>query len=253
MINVFKKTGLSHLMIQVTGEPDTGKTSFALQSGAMPNETVFIDADVKGKATVEQVKSAGMEFGLYVDLVKETDGMKEVAYHDYCMGIIEQNEALDESKRRVVVWDTWEPFEKTLKPVVSKRPRDFREFYSPMGTIKGAEEWLASFDYEAGIISRLTAACELLILINHLKSYNVGGRRVDGKFVSDNKKPVVQKAFMRLWLRHNAASPVPVGLVLKRLGKTVVETGVGIRAVNVLPRKITPATDERSLWDTVRR
>ena len=240
-------------MIQVTGEPDTGKTSFALQSGAMPSEMVFIDADVKGRATVAQIKAASHEFGMYVDLVAETDGMREIEYHDHCITLFQDIAELPEEKRRVIVWDTWEPFEKTFKPVVSRNPKKFREFYSSMGTIKGAEEWLASFDYEAGLISQLTEICELLILVSHVKNYNISGKRVAGKFVSDNKKPVVQKAFMRLWLRHNPDSDVPIGLVLKRLGRTVVKEGTGVRTMNVLPRKIKPSDEDESLWDTIKR
>lgn len=255
---VLTAAGFTNACIHVTGESDTGKTLFALQSGASPEETVFIDADVKGKATVRQLTAQGLTWGLYHDLVTETDGMKEVAYHNYCIAIMDEIAGLPPASRRVIVWDTWEPLEKTLKAVVSSDPKRFRDFYSPMGTIKGAEEWLASFDYEAELINRLVSLCDFLILVTHVKPYNVGGRRVEGKVVSDNKRPLVQKSLLRIWLKHNPKSPVPIGLVMKRLGKTSYVPGVGIRTENVLPRKITPRpwrdeadVEDSSLWDTI--
>ncbi len=253
MINVLRDAGLIHQMIQVTGEPDTGKTLFALQSGAMPGETVFIDADVKGRATVEQLKKAGFEFGMYVDMVSAVGSMKEIEHHEYGLSVIDRIEGLSEDRHRVVVWDTWEPFEKTFKPYVTRDPSKFRDYYSPMGSIKGAEQWLASFDYETAVINRLVGLCELLVLVTHVKNFNVGGKRVDGKFVPDNKKPVMQKALMRIWLRHNPKSPVPIGLILKRLNKTSVVENVGIRTKNVLPRRVEPKLEEESLWDSIKR
>lgn len=245
-------------MIHVTGESDTGKTLFALQSGARPEETVFIDADVKGRNTVEQVQSSGLKFGMYYDLLGATEGMKEIAYHEHCLGVIDKIAELPPENRRVIVWDTWEPFEKTMFPVVQANPKRFKDFYSPMGSIKGAEQWIASFDYEAEIVNRVIGLAELFIAVTHVKSYNVGGTRVPGKVVADCKKPMVQKSLMRIWVKHNPRSAVPIGLVMKRLGRTSYVDGVGIRTVNVLPRKVTPRpwpTDEtvdESLWDTVK-
>lgn len=114
MINILQKAGFRNAMIHVTGESDTGKTLFALQSGARPEETTFIDADVKGRNTVEQVQSSGLRFGMYYDLLGATEGMKEIAYHEHCLGVINKIAELPPESRRVIVWDTWEPFEKTM-------------------------------------------------------------------------------------------------------------------------------------------
>lgn len=258
MINTLREAGFKNAMIHVTGESDTGKTLFALQTGARPEETVFIDADVKGRNTVEQIRSSGMEFGMYHDLLGATEGMKELDYHAHCIDLIGQIAELPPESRRVIVWDTWEPFEKTLKPVVESDPKRFRDFYSRMGTIKGAEMWLSSFDYEAEIINRIVGMTELFVAVTHVKNHNIGGTRVPGKYVADCKKPVVQKSLMRIWVKHNPNSAVPIGLVMKRLGKTSYVEDRGIRTVNVLPRKLTPRpwpTDDsidESLWDTIR-
>lgn len=252
-LDTLADSGFSNVMIQVTGESDTGKTKFALQSGARPEETCFLDADVKGRATVQQIRKAGMEFGYYRDLVSETEGMREVDHHNHCLSIIKEIEGLDASKRKVIVWDTFEPFEKTFKPVVMSDSKRFRQYYSTMGPIKGAEEWLASFDYEAEIINRIVNACQLFIAVNHVKGFNVNGKRVEGKVVCDCKKPMIQKSLMRIWVRHNPHGAVPIGLVMKRMGRDMWEDGVGIRTVNVLPRKLTPQPDDRSLWDVIGR
>ena len=212
---------------------------------------MFIDSDVKGVVSVNQL-GGPQTFGMYRDVIAETSGMLETAIHDYYIGVIDEIEKLDPENRRVIIFDTWELFEKTLKPVVTKNPGKFREKYSAMGSIRGAEEWLASFDYEDSLISRISSMCELFILVSHVKNYNIGGKRVDGKFVPDNKKPVVRKTLLRLWLRHNPDSAVPIGLVMKRINLKRV-TDKGIRTVNILPRRVAPQEEDDSLWDTISR
>jgi len=252
MINLLREAGLRHAIVHITGESDVGKTTMALECGALPEEIVFIDSDIKGATKVSQLASTGMQFGMYRDALNDTRGMLEIERYQYYIGVIEEIRQLDESKRRAIIFDTWEPFEKTLQPVVSKDPKKFREFYSPMGTIRGSEIWLASFDYEAEIVGELSALCDLLILVTHVKNYNVGGKRIEGKVVADCKRPVVQKSLVRIWLKHNPKSSVPIGLVMKRLGKTGYVEDKGIRTVNVLPRKITPREGDESLWDTIK-
>jgi hypothetical protein len=145
----------------------------------------------------------------------------------------------------VFVFDTWTRFENTFQPVVQKNPTRFKEFYSPMGAIKGAEMWKASFDYEAAVIDKMMQVAPLVILITHLKDQSIGAVKT-GKEIPDCKKPVVEKSRIRLWLRHNPAGPAPIGLVLKRLSKVLVGPD-GIIPVNVLPRKVNPCTWERIL------
>jgi hypothetical protein len=75
--------------------------------------------------------------------------------------------------------------------------------------------------------------------------------------VPDKQRPDSSKVLesvprMRVWLRQNSNSPVPVGLILKRLDKKVVQDGK-VRTVSVLPRKIVPLPTEHSLWDTIWR
>lgn len=235
-------TGLIH----VTGEPDTGKTTFALSCGFKPSEIAFFDDDLKTQSIADALQAQGTPFGHYVNLTKKSLGMREIEYHDLVM---KEVSALESKKFKILIFDTWTRFENTFHPVVQKEPMQFKQFYSPKGDIKGAEMWKAAFDYEAIVIDKLLQVAPLVILITHLKNYTIGAAQT-GKEIPDCKKPVVEKSRIRLWLRHNPDGPAPIGLVLKRLSKVEVGSG-GIIPVNVLPRKINPCTWERILgyWD----
>lgn len=233
-------TGLIH----VTGEPDTGKTTFALTCGFAPQEIVFFDDDLKTQAIADLLAQQGAPFGAYYNLTKLGLGKRELDFHDLVIRLIE--ELPKDGRFKALIFDTWTRFENTFQPVVQKNPTRFKEFYSPMGAIKGAEMWKASFDYEAAVIDRLMQAAPLVILVTHLKDQSIGAVKT-GKEVPDCKKPVVEKSRLRLWVRHNPAGPAPIGLALKRLSRVVAGPG-GIQAVNVLPRKLNPATWERLLY-----
>lgn len=235
-------TGLIH----VTGEPDTGKTTFALSTGFAPQEIVFFDDDLKTQAIADMLEEQGNPIGVYRNLTKMSLGKREIDFHNL---VISEIDKLPHGKFKVFVFDTWTRFENTFQPIVQKSPMKFREYYSSMGAIKGAEMWKASFDYEAAVIDKMMQVAPLVILITHLKDQSIGAVKT-GKEVPDCKKPVVEKSRIRLWLRHNPEGPEPIGLILKRLSK--VEVGPsGIVPVNVLPRKINPCTWERILgyWE----
>lgn len=231
-------TGLIH----VTGEPDTGKTTFALSCGFKPSEIVFLDDDLKTQPIADALAVQGTPIGHYVNLTKKSLGMREIDYHDLVM---KEVASLELNKYKVLIFDTWTRFENTFHPVVQQNPMKFKQFYSPKGDIKGAEMWKAAFDYEAIVIDKLLQVAPLVILITHLKDHTIGAVKT-GAEIPDCKKPVVEKSRIRLWLRHNPDGPAPIGLVLKRLSKVEVSTG-GIVPVNVLPRKINPCTWERIL------
>lgn len=231
-------TGLIH----VTGEPDTGKTTFALTCGFEPEEIAFFDDDLKTQAIADMLLEAGTPFGVYYNLTKMSLGMKEIDFHNLVVNLID---ALPKNEFKCLIFDTWTRFENTMQPVVQSNPKRFKDYYSPMGAIKGAEMWKASFDYEAALIDKLTAVAPLVILATHLKDQSVGAVKT-GKEIPDCKKPIVEKSRIRLWLRHNSDGPEPIGLVLKRLSKVQADAS-GIHAINVLPRKIKPCTWEKLL------
>lgn len=236
-------------IVHVTGEPDCGKTTFALQCGAKISRIAFFDADVKGSAVVENLKKQKTSFGMYRDLVVECKGMKELAAHEHCLKLID---AIKPGPLDAIIWDNYSTFEKTFHPYVVKHSAKFRDHYSKKGDIKGAEFWLASFDYEAQVLAHLTTLADLVILVTHLKNHNINGKRT-GKLVPDIKRPMVRKPIMRVWLRHNPDSAVPIGLVLKRIGKDVVLEDGSYGKVNILPRRIVPKQEDTSLWDAIAR
>lgn len=239
-------------LIHVTGSSDVGKTTFALECGAQPENIVFLDSDIKGKSVADQIIGKNRKFAMYRDLVLETKGLREIAYHDYVMKIIDEilNHKGDID---AIIFDTFSQFESTFKPVVSKNPSKFREYWSPMGQIRGGEEWQEAQRYEGEVINRLLQKTKLLIITSHLKPYRIGQKEISGKFIPRCQKPIEEKSMFRLWLMNNPSGrPVPQALVLKRLSDRRI-TENGIRTVNILPRKLVPLENESSLWDTVAR
>lgn len=231
-------TGLIH----VTGEHDTGKTVFALSCGVQPARMVFVDDDIKGRATVNQLRAQGMEFGKYVDLTAAFREKREIERHEIGLKLIND---IEPGQYDAIIWDTWSNFEATFYPVVAKDPKRFREFYAPMGQIASGERWAVSFQYEAQVIGDLLNRVPLVILTTHLKNENVNGKQT-GRMIPDAKKTLNQKSNFRVWLRHNPDGPEPIGLVLKRPVKLVANEH-GLHPVNILPRKMKPFTWERIL------
>jgi hypothetical protein len=229
--------------INITGEPDSGKSWFALSSGAAPERTAFIDDDVKGEAIVNEVESMGRKFGYYRNLIKEGkdsngNNLRELEFHKLCISILDD---IEPGKYDVLVWDTWKRFENTFHPVVVANPSKYKQFYSPMGQIKGAEQWNASFEYEAAVISAMTEIVPLVILTSHLK------KDASKREVAEAKRPLIEKCRMRVFLRHSSDTPEPTGLMLKRLSKAEVGD-YGMRPINVTHRKVHPFTWERLIW-----
>ena len=224
-------------ILNVSGEPDSGKTWFALSSGALPERTAFIDDDLKGEAINDQVEAEGRKFAYYKSLIKEGAKMREIQFHEHCLAMLAELEENYHGKLDVLVWDTWTRFENTFHPYVLSAPNKFRQFYSPMGQIKGAEQWNASFEYEAVVLSMLTSIAPLVILTSHLK------KNASKLEIAEGKKPLIQKSRMRVYLRHSSDSPEPTGLVLKRLSKVSVGTS-GMKPINVTHRKVHPFTWE---------
>lgn len=237
-------TGIVH----VTGEHDVGKTTFALESGAEPGKILFIDDDVKGRSTIEAFAGSGID---YVDLVALNEKRTEYDFHK---AVVEQLKEIPEGRYDCIVWDTWTNFAATCHPYVLRHASQFRDSWSPMGTIKGAQQWVEARRYESTLISMLARKASSVVLITHLKDHYQGKVKVPGKQVPA-ASPVLQRiARFRIWLRQNPnGRPVPIGLVLKRLDKKEYVAGSGIRTVSVLPRKIVPREDEHSLWDSITR
>lgn len=235
-------------IIHVTGEPDSGKTTFALECGAHPKDIWFLDDDVKGRAVVQQLLDSGVQFGRYDDLAALRRGKRELEFHEACLGLID---SVPPGRYEAVIWDTWSAFAKTCHDWVVAHPDRFRQNWAALGSVKGAQQWQEARRYEAELLHRLAEKVKLVIVVTHLKDHVLNNIRT-GKKIPDSSVALERVAVMRLWLRRNPASPVPIALVLKRIDRKMV-TPEGIRTVAVLPPKITPRPGERSLWDSIRR
>jgi len=235
-------------LIAIHGDQDSGKTTFALENGASPDKIMFVDADVKGRSTMQQMLADGIQLGRYEDWTNQTKNMKEVAAFEHGISIID---SVKPGQFDAIIWDVWSSFSKVMKAEVAAHPRKYRDNYSSMGTIKGAEENAAANDLESKLIADLLTKAPMVLLVTHLKPYYINNKRVDGKFVPDCKVSLVTKSRMRLWLRRNPSGrPVPVGLVLKRIDKKILVDG-RVRTINILPQRLVPRPEDQSLWDLI--
>lgn len=232
----YKPKGIFH----VTGEPDTGKTIAAL--GAYhPSKTAYFFDDVKLPAIDKD------EFHTFRNLVALYSNFKLLEFYQYVLNEIHGLDKVD-----CIIFDTWSRFGKAIRYYAKANPFEFREqsTFSKNGTIKNMEQWGETHRVEADIISLLSQKCEALFLITHIKPQIIAGART-GSFTPDCGKSFDKVCNMRLWLRHNPDSGVPISLVLKRISKIKV-TKDGIQPVNVLPRKITPDDHHTSIWDSIK-
>jgi len=242
-------------IIHGMGEHDTGKTLFSLQCGARPEKICFIDDDIKGRATVKELRENlsedKMDLGAYYDLVELHKGKREVEFHQAVMSIIDKIRPGDYD---AIIFDNWTRFASTCHAMVLKNPSAYREHWSPMGKIKGAEQHQEAQHLEAQILNRLGELAKTVIVTTHLKDHYLNDART-GKMIPACSKTLERVPVMRVWLRMNPSGrPVPIGLFLKRPSRSGWdEKAQAIRSVNILPRKVTPLESEQSLWDAIWR
>lgn len=238
-------------ILHITGSHDTGKTTFALECGASPDKIAFFDDDVKGRATVDDLKKAKVEFGAYYDLAELGKKCTLLNLHEKIMNVIND---IKPGQFDAIIWDTWTRFAKTCRYYVQAHPNEFRNpnEWAAQGRIKGAEMNQEGTLYEARIASDLARLTRTVVLVTHLKDQYLNNVKTEKKIPACSKT-LARIARFRLWLRQNPnGSPVPVGLFLKRFDRKEA-TDEGLRTVCVVPRKITPQLEERSLWDTIWR
>jgi len=233
------KTGIIH----ITGEPDTGKTLLALTAYHPKDTAYFFDA-------VKRPPIAQTEFGLFVDLVERYGNLTTLEFYKAIMAEIQKIPA---GKYKSIIFDTWARTGKAIRYYAKANPYEFREAstFSASGTIANMEKWSETHRVEAAVISALSRKSEFVALITHIKPQMKGGAKTDS-YEPDCGKSFDTACNMRLWLRHNEHSGVPIALVLKRLSKIEL-TEDGVKPVNVLPRRIIPLQDEYSIWQSIER
>lgn len=231
----------------IIGEPDTGKTICALQV-AHPSKIAYFHDDVKSPPVAPE------SFGKFYDLVQVKQegnkGLKLLEFREYVLNLIKH---IKPGQYEAIIFDTWARFGLSLRQYAISNPAEFRELttFSKLGSAKGGEMWNEAHRYEAQVISDLAKLAPFVGLVTHLKDQYEGGAK------TGQKRPDAGKAFdrvcnFRIWLRSNPDSGVPIALVLKRLNESVV-TDRGLEVVNVLPWKLTPTSEDGSVWDVIDR
>lgn len=237
-------------VIHVTGFPDSGKTSFALECGIPPEKICMFDDDIKGGSTISEMQANGIKFGAYHNLVTLRQGKKPVEYHEAIMKLVN---AIKPRQYDAIIFDTWTSFADTCHDMVVAYPAKFRDNWSPMGKMKSGQMWAEARKLEGNVINHLTEIAQTVILVTHLKDFYMGEQKVIDKQVPASSKSLERIPRLRLWLMQNPnGSPVPIALVLKRLDKKILNNGM-LRTIGVLPRKLTPNDSESSVWDTLNR
>jgi len=236
-------------IILITGEHGVGKTSFALEAKD-PSRTHFTDDDLKGRATVNQLRLDEIDFGRYVDFVEYTKGMRRLEIHNAGKKLIQD---IEPGQFDSIIWDTWTRFAETCHSYVQANPDEFRQpsGWAAMGKIRSGEEYKEARAYEARLIAELQRKVPLVILTSHLKNHYANNVQT-GKQIPAVSPAVMRVCSLRLWLRHNPQSTTPIGLVLKNIDRKVLVNG-RLRTKQILPKKITPIDGETSLWDSIER
>jgi len=238
-------------VVLVTGERGVGKSSFGLEAGP-PAEMLFVDNDLKGRSTIDQLERDNIKFGRYVDMIGLTAGKKAIDTHTIGLEMID---SIEPGKYQTIMWDTWPEFASTCYDYVTAHPDRFRdaENWAAMGKIRKGEEYKEARFYEAQIISRLQSLAPLVILVSHLKNQYLNNAPT-GKEIPAVSKAVDRVCNLRLWLRHNPIGRVPIGLVLKNIDRKVYDEEIDrLRTIQILPTRITPLKGEQSLWDAIYR
>lgn len=239
-------------IIHVTGEPDTGKTTFAITvPGVQPGDIIFIDDDVKTRSVAKQFEQSGVKFGYYVDMkercVREKI-MKPVEFFNLVDRTIlpEAEKAVKEA--RVLVWDNWSPrMEEAIRAKFLTEIEKRTDITAAQAKSMSMLTWTPNYEFYSQFLDRLLQIAPMVFIITHVKDKYLGMSKT-GQLEARGQRPLVERPSFRVWTRHNADPAdggAPIGLVLKRISSYIVTPERGIQAVNVLPRRVKPLTWEK--------
>lgn len=239
-------------IIEIVGDHDVGKTIAALQTNTQMKKVVFVDDDVKGEGTVRQMKNADIEFDGYYDLSQERMKLKGAASPDELLQyvVMPTIEKITERHHEVIIWDTWRIVYQSARGHVERNQSKYSGVVNFRGNsqiIQGLISKVARM-IEADLLNRLKAACDLLIITHHIKDNYIQNVMV-GK-IPESSATFSEVCNMRLWLRRNSQSKVPVILFLKRPNIPRM-TKSGLKFVNIVPLKITPTDKHESIWEAI--
>ena len=241
-------------VVELVADHDVGKTIAALQTVYPYKKTIFVDDDVKGDGTVRQMASSDVQFEKYINIgdmrtkLGETPSptklLKEIVYPTI-------NE-IAKSKHDVIIWDTWRIVYQSARSHVERNQKDYADVVKWQGNstmIQGLISKVARM-IEQAQLNKLRNACELLIITHHMKD-NYQNNVVVGR-IPESSATFSEVSNMRIWLRRNTQSKVPIMLFLKRPNQPKVVKGQ-MRFVNIVPMKIIPTAKDNSIWDAIAR
>lgn len=241
-------------IIEITGEHDVGKTIAALQTVTNTKDIVFVDDDVKGEGTVRQMHEQGMEFDMYIDLAQERLklGIDTPTADELLAGVVLPTiEKITAKRHKVIVWDTWRIVYQSARGHVERNKAKYKDVVDwTRGTsimIQGLISKVARM-IEVKLMNELKSSCDLLIITHHIKD-NYVANVVVGK-IPESSATFSEVCNMRLWLRRNQQSKVPIVLFLKRPNMPIMKKGK-LTFTNIVPLKITPTNKHESIWDAI--
>lgn len=241
-------------VIEITGEHDTGKTLAMLQTVKDFSSTLFVDDDIKGDGTVKQMADRG-EFPEenYIDLSKERAKLRNVPTSDEILKeiVFPLMERITEKHHDVIVFDTWRIVYQAARGHVERNQSKYSNVVTWRGNnpiIQGLISKVARM-IERDFINKLKESCDLLLLSHHVKDHYVENVAVGVR--PESSATFDEICNMRIWLRRNPQSKVPVMLFLKRPNVPRLVPGKGLRASNIVPEKVTPTAKMESIWEAI--
>jgi len=155
-------------------------------------------------------------------------------------------DALPDGKFELIIFDSFTQLEAGIADFTEAHITEMSNI-TP-GQVKSMSQltWPAKRIMYGRVLDAFLEKAPTVILTTHLKDKWIGNVRTDAQ-IPQCQKPLTEKASLRVWLRHNPVGEAPIGLVLKRISKSIWDEKQGkIIPVSVLPRKLDPCT-----WDVI--
>lgn len=223
-------SGLMH----VYGPPSSGKTLFALTTGAEPTKTAFLDGDAsKGKEFATQL---GIKE--YKDLTTLCDGLTEVEHFKKFRDVISELP----NGLELIVWDNPKAVFNGAHSYVATNRSEFREKWASQGGFAGGQEWVITRQVLLPrIYSQLLKKATLVIICSHEREQTDRAGVYTGFMEPNADNSLRTESGIVIRLGKDSREPeksAPVGLVIKNHAK-INKSGVPVR---IFPERLAPAT-----------
>jgi hypothetical protein len=165
-------------LIHVTGEPDTGKTTFAMSvPGVRPGEITFFDDDVKSKGIAKTLKEAGTPFGYFADLQALTREKKVVKPLDFYNMVRGQLDAAKKANPnpKVFIYDNASPrLEDAIRAYSLTRITELTSLTESQAKSASMLTWGATYQIYNNLLDELLEYAPMVFFITHIKEKYLG-------------------------------------------------------------------------------